>query len=141
MEGETCLTVSEIYFSNGQAYLWPRKGERGNAGKSGRWLGLKHSNSFVGVLGVVGKSRVWGPLFSLLLFYDQIFQSLLRGYMRCCPPPPMCIYGLKSDWETGEIDRLITNCGFENLHFFWCCLHQMSLIGRNFFIFTCCTLV
>jgi hypothetical protein len=42
-----------------------------------------------GVLGVVRKSG-WVPLFLCLLhFYDPIFESLLRGYMRCPPPPPL----------------------------------------------------
>ena len=53
------------------------------------------SNSFEGVFGIVRKSRL-GVLYfrAPLHFYDQIFQSLLRGYMRCHPhppPPPTCV--------------------------------------------------
>jgi hypothetical protein len=40
------------------------------------------SNSFEGVLGIVIKYG--SPLFCVLRhFYDHIFLSLLRGYMRC----------------------------------------------------------
>jgi hypothetical protein len=39
--------------------------------------------------------KIWeGVLYFcvLLHFYVTIFQSLLRGYMRCPPPPLVCIY-------------------------------------------------
>ncbi len=59
------------------------------------------SNSFEG--GTWGCEKIWegGVLyFSLLLyFYDPIFQSLLRGYMRC---PPLCVsMGLTQYFSTG----------------------------------------
>jgi len=45
---------------------------------------------FRGVLGVVRKSR--GVLYFRVLLhsYDQIFWSLLRGYLRYFPPSPLC---------------------------------------------------
>jgi len=48
------------------------------------------SNSFEG--GTWGWEKIWkGVLYFrvLLHFYDPIFQSLLRGYMRCPPRPPL----------------------------------------------------
>jgi hypothetical protein len=58
------------------------------------------SNSFEGVLGVVRKSGRGSSIFFVLLnFYDQIFQSLLKGEHKLPPsspppgpPPPVCIY-------------------------------------------------
>jgi hypothetical protein len=35
-------------------------------------------------------------------FYDPIFWNLLRGYMRCTPPPPcvhLCYYSIISPWH------------------------------------------
>ncbi len=47
------------------------------------------SNPFEGVHGVVIKVLEGVLYFRVLLhFYVTIFQSLLRGYMRCPPPPP-----------------------------------------------------
>ena len=51
---------------------------------------------------VMSESREFGAsghCLVLLHFYDQIFKSLLRGYIRCPPPPPLlspllCIYDL-----------------------------------------------
>jgi hypothetical protein len=45
------------------------------------------SNSFKGLVGLVRKSGKSSSCV-LLHFYDPIFRSLLRGYMRCQPPPP-----------------------------------------------------
>ncbi len=52
------------------------------------------SNSFE--KGTWGCEKIWeGVLYfhDLLHFYDPIFLSLLKGYMRCpLLPPPVCIY-------------------------------------------------
>ncbi len=62
------------------------------------------SNSFEAVHGVVKKSGRVSSIFvfytfiAFLIFYTTIFQSLLRGYIRCPlsppppPTPPVCIY-------------------------------------------------
>jgi hypothetical protein len=69
--------------------MWPHRCTVvGNPGGGGTWFFWQIL--LRGVLGVVRKS-VGGKSF-LLHFYVEVFKNLYRGYMRCLPSPPVCIY-------------------------------------------------